>query len=128
MAYALLIELRTRAGVGIGDPSCGLKTGMSQTEMRALIRAERHIELCFEGDFRIDDIRRWKIAEQVMNIGPLKGTQVIRVGNTFPRVFTYNPIISTRTVTHYFAAPQYLFPFPLSEIQKVPKMLQNPGW
>ena len=96
--------------------------------MRDFIRIERHIELCFEGDFRHDDMRRWKIAMQVMNIGALKGTQVVRVGSTLPRVFTYNPISSGRPVLHSFALQQYLFPFPLGEIQKVPLMLQNPGW
>jgi starch-binding outer membrane protein, SusD/RagB family len=128
LAYPALIELRQRAGVGIGDPNCGIKLGMTQTEMRDFIRTERHIELCFEGDFRFDDIRRWKTAMQVMNIGPLKGTQVVRVGSTVPRVFTYTPISSTRPVLHSFSLQQYLFPFPLSEIQKVPLMLQNPGW
>lgn len=127
LAYPALVELRQRAGVGIGDPLCGMKAAMTQAEMRAFIRAERHIELCFEGDFRFDDIRRWKIAEQVMNIGPLKGTQVVRVGSV-GRVFTYTPVSSIRTITHYFAPAQYLFPFPLTEIQKVPLMLQNPGW
>jgi hypothetical protein len=101
---------------------------MTQAEMRNQIMIDRHIELAFEGDFRFDDIRRWKIAMQVMNIGPMRGTGVVRVGTTLPRVFTYNPTQSIRATVHSFKERQYLFPIPLSDIQKVPLMLQNPGW
>lgn len=129
LAYAPLVELRTRAGVGIGDPLCGLKPNMSIDEMRTVIRTERHIELALEGDFRWNDMCRWKTGTTVMNAngGILRGTQVIRVGSV-GRVFTYNITNSQRPLTHFFAEPEYLFPFPLSEIQKVPLLVQNPGW
>ena len=38
----------------------------TQTKLRELVRRERRVELAFEGH-RLFDIRRWRIAEQVMN-------------------------------------------------------------
>ncbi|HEX5153171.1 MAG TPA: RagB/SusD family nutrient uptake outer membrane protein [Parafilimonas sp.] len=43
-----------------------LPPGLSQSQMRDRIRHERRIELAFEG-FRYFDIKRWRIAEQVLN-------------------------------------------------------------
>ena len=40
-------------------------TTMSQSELRAIVRRERTVELAFEGQ-HLFDIRRWKIAEKVM--------------------------------------------------------------
>jgi len=45
--------------------------GKSQEELRSIIRIERKSELAFEG-LRLYDIRRWGIAENVLN-GPLYG-------------------------------------------------------
>ncbi len=39
--------------------------GKTQDEMRQIVRHERLVELAFEG-LRYFDIRRWKIADQVM--------------------------------------------------------------
>jgi hypothetical protein len=47
----------------------GVKTGKTQAELRTIIRMERTSEFALEG-LRLYDIRRWKIAEQVLN-GPL---------------------------------------------------------
>ncbi len=41
-------------------------TTMDQSELRKIIRRERKVELADEG-FRLFDIRRWRIAEKVMN-------------------------------------------------------------
>lgn len=37
-----------------------------QNELRSIVRAERRVELAFEG-FRWDDVRRWRIGAEVMN-------------------------------------------------------------
>src|SRR5690606_13630864 len=58
-AYDVIKAIRTRAGVGVsnGDPYLeSIKN--NKDAMRALIRNERRLELCFEG-FRFWDLRRW---------------------------------------------------------------------
>ena len=117
-------EIRNRAGIDAGtDGRFGIKAGISQAEMRDLIRNERHIELFAEGDNRWDDIRRWKIAEAVNN-GLLKGIWIERDPST--KAYTYRP--STGYQAHVFTPKQYLLPIPGIEIRKMPLMIQNPGW
>jgi len=48
-----------------------IASGKNQAEMREIIRRERKVELAMEG-LRLQDIRRWGIAEAVMD-GPLYG-------------------------------------------------------
>lgn len=122
LAYPKLIDLRRRAGIDKGaDGLYGLKAGMSQAEMREVIRNERRIELAFE-DHRWHDIRRWKIAFVVCN----QYNKVMQVVKNSTGTFTYNRLESIRR--HNFRPEMYLLPIPDPEIQKMPKMIQNPGW
>ncbi len=124
LAYDKMKLIRERAGIDPGtDGLYGMKPGMSVAEMREVIRNERHIELAFEGDFRWDDIRRWKIAEAVNN-GYLKGVRIDR--DPVTKAYTYIPV--NGFVAHVFAPKQYWFPIPGLEIRKSPLMIQNPGW
>ena len=69
--YDALDAIRTRAGMPVVDRA---KYG-DQTSLRALIRNERRVELALEGQ-RYMDIRRWKIAPQVMStINNIKNSQ-----------------------------------------------------
>lgn len=65
--YDYLDDIRDRAGM----PPVDRTKYASQTKLRELVRRERRVELAFEGH-RLFDIRRWRIAEQVMN-GPVYG-------------------------------------------------------
>lgn len=124
MALEKIKEIRNRAGIDAGDDErYGIKPGVTQAEMREIIRNERHIELFAEGDNRWDDIRRWKIAEAVNN-GLLKGVMIVR--NPTTRAYTYTPVVGYQA--HVFTPKQYLFPIPGIEIRKMPLMIQNPGW
>lgn len=59
--YSALNAVRKRAGIPI------IKTGtLDKEQMREVIRHERRIEFAGEGLY-YNDIRRWKIAEEVMN-------------------------------------------------------------
>ena len=61
-------EVRARAyGTTVGDvANYPAVTSMDQGELRRIIRRERKVELANEG-LRLFDIRRWQIAEKVMN-------------------------------------------------------------
>ena len=99
--YAALNEIRSRPSVNMPD----IPTGLSQSEMREVIRHERRIELAMEG-LRYSDVRRWKIAEQVMDgINDPGGTR------------SFNP------------ARDYLWPIPGAEFDiEGTQLEQNPGY
>jgi starch-binding outer membrane protein, SusD/RagB family len=117
--YDAINKVRTRAGLP------GLAVGLSQSQMRDAIRQERRIELCFENK-RFFDIKRWKIAEQVMNVD-LHG---MKIENTVPSnnsgVWTYTPIGLNHP--HKFLPKQYMQPIPQGYIAQNTKLVQNPGY
>ncbi|WGQ08461.1 RagB/SusD family nutrient uptake outer membrane protein [Pedobacter gandavensis] len=110
-------DIRQRAGL----VPFALPAGLSKEQMRIAIRNERRVEMAFE-EQRFWDIRRWKIAEQVLN-GKLHG---MKITQTTPGVFTYAPFEAS-TVS-FNAAKMYSYPIPYSEITKNTNLTQNPGW
>jgi len=122
LAYPKIIQLRERAGIEPGtDNLYGLKADMTLEEMREVIRNERRIELAFE-DHRYHDIRRWKIAIAIGN----QYNKVMKITKNSNATYTYQRLESVRR--HNFRPEMYLLPIPDPEIQKMPLMLQNPGW
>ncbi len=122
LAYPKLIELRQRAGIDPGANNMyGLKENMTKEEMRAVVRNERRIELAFE-DHRWHDIRRWKIAMVTNN----QYNKVMKITKNMDASYTYERRESIRR--HNFRPEMYLMPLPDAEINKMPAMLQNPGW
>ena len=113
--------IRTRAGITAGtNTRYGIKAGITQVEMRDLIRTERRIELAFE-EHRFWDVRRWKIAPQEFN-GPVFGMKIIKTGTS---TFTYDKVPVAILV---FSDKLYLMPLPYNEITKNSRLEQNPGW
>ncbi len=106
--------IRERAG--FTDP--GALDYPSAADMTNLIRSERRSEFALES-LRIDDIRRWKIAETVMN-GWIHGPKwdPTSPDNNYIRV----------TERRFDPAKHYLWPIPTSEIQKNTNLAQNPNW
>jgi hypothetical protein len=84
--------------------------------MRAAIHNERRIELAYEG-FRFFDVRRWMIADSTEN-QEMHGMEVDRGNTVSYKVFNVRKL--------NFKKAMYLWPLPLSEIAKIPDMLQNP--
>lgn len=111
--------IRERAGVPqYGSGPDALNIPSNQQEMRKKIWAERKVELAFEGH-RFFDIRRWKIAPQVM--GTLHGMDISKSGEAF-----YN-IVPTLTA-HLFLPTYYWWPISQYELDRDQALLQNPGW
>jgi hypothetical protein len=112
--------IRGRAGITAGTGArYGIKTGITQAEMRTLIQNERRIELSFE-EHRFWDIRRWKIADRELN-GAVNGMRIVRTGNTF----TYTPFLVKNIV---FQNRLYHMPLPYDETTKNLALIQNEGW
>lgn len=117
-----IIDLRARAGIEAGsDGRYGLPATYTQAEMRKLIQNERRIELAFE-EHRFWDIRRWKIAEEVMN-KPLRGVEITKL---MDGSFAYD-YVDVREST-FDAGKMYWYPIPRGEMNGNPELTQNPGW
>ncbi|KAA2242707.1 RagB/SusD family nutrient uptake outer membrane protein [Chitinophaga agrisoli] len=118
--YQQLYAIRARAGIDPGaGGNYGLTPNMTQAAMRAVIQNEWRIEFAFE-EHRFFDLRRWKLAQTVLN-KPRTGVSIVKNGGDY----TYNPVTLLNTV---FQERQYLYPIPYNETAKNPNMKQNPGW
>jgi len=128
--YQALNAVRNRVGM----PS--VSAGKSQAELRSILRRERKVELAMEGR-RLFDIRRWGIAEKVMN-GP-------RYGNSKTTFLVSPPALDENTSPDYSNIPNknilrivenmvfdpkkhYLWPIHPVELQTNPELKQNPNW
>lgn len=113
-----------------------VNSGMSQSELREIVRYERTIELALEG-FRLFDIRRWGIAEHVMP-GNVLGRRVEEhwFDPITPEINQYNhPVYPNETEifqiisTNVFdPSKDYLWPIPQTELDLCPELEQNPGY
>lgn len=101
--YAALNAIRERAGMPDIAP------GHTKEELREVIRHERRIEFAGEGLY-YNDIRRWKIAEEVMNV-PI-------------HTFDGKEI----EVRRFDPARDYWWPIPLGELDLNPNLEQNQGY
>jgi len=101
IVYSAINQIRNRGDI-LMPP---LPAGLSQTDMRARIRHERRVELAFEG-FRFDDLKRWKIAQQTLNLPA-----------------------SESVVSKSFLLKNYHYPLPQTEIDiNHGALIQNPDY
>lgn len=130
--------VRGRADVNMPAVSAG----MSQAEMRKLVRYERKVEL-FNENLRWQDLLRWKRAEVVLT-RPIFGRPVLGDPEGYkPVVFdeygdpiydetSYVPHPSTdyRVLirTNFKKERDYLWPIPETELSLNPGLGQNQGW
>nr|WP_294922454.1 RagB/SusD family nutrient uptake outer membrane protein [uncultured Flavobacterium sp.] len=109
--------LRMRAGF-TDAAALTFNSSLGQTELQEIIRNERRTEFGMEG-LRIFDIRRWKIAEDVLN-GYAHGAKfgVSSIDNGYLRVNlrTFDP------------DKHYLWPVPRDERLINTNLSQNPNW
>lgn len=109
--YDFLDDIRDRAGM----PPVDRAKYASQSKLRELVRRERRVELAFEGH-RFFDLRRWRIAEQVMQ-GTVYGAKPPQSDDRYvAQTRVFNP------------ARDYLWPVPAAEMSTNTGMEQNPGY
>ena len=106
-------KLRERAGF---DNTPAAMNYPTSGDLREIIRNERRVELALEGT-RVYDIRRWKIAEVVMN-EPVRGGKYRTNGTEY---YTYNEYSFNRN-------RDYLWAIPRQELLINPNLGQNPGY
>jgi hypothetical protein len=113
--YLNLIRARVKLPV---YGSAGLPMPSGQADMRRRIWQERRIELAFE-THRWFDIRRWKIAPQVM--GDMHGMDVSKTDNSFFTRVVVSQHLFRNTASYWFPIAQY-------DMDRAKMMIQNPGW
>jgi starch-binding outer membrane protein, SusD/RagB family len=107
---------RLRRRAGFTDP--GALNFPANADLTSIIRRERRTELAMEG-LRIDDIRRWKIAETVLN-GYAHGARFVDPN-------TDNGYIRAQR-RQFDPARHYWWPIPASERNLNRNLTQNPGY
>lgn len=109
--------IRQRAGFTAAE-ALNFNAALSNAQIREIIRNERRTELVLES-LRIFDIKRWRIAGQVLN-GWVHGAKFgpASVDNGYLRVQqrVFDP------------AKHYLWPIPRQERNINPNLTQNPNW
>lgn len=115
--HTYMNELRARSGMP------ALPADLSQIQMRERIHQERRVELAFEAH-RYFDTRRWKTAASI-DSKPIHGMNIHGGTHLQDDAFYQRTVIEPRV----FVAPKhYLWPIQISEIEKNPNLVQNPGW
>ena len=113
-----IAAIRTRGGL-IFDDYLDIAT-QDVNLFRELIRNERRIEFCFEGE-RYYDVRRWKLPLAEMN-KPLMGMGVTKLGDD---QFAYSvKEVEKRNFKDYM----YYNPIPREEVLRSDALVQNHGW
>lgn len=120
-------RIRERAGIPLYSDDASLiaagkavKAPDSQDEMRTAIRKEWRVEFAAEGSVRYNNIRRWKIAEDLFET-PIYG---MNFGGTNDASFFKRTLIQTRV----FQKKHYFWFIPLTYINNNPNLVQNLGW
>jgi hypothetical protein len=119
-----------------------IQAGLSQAEMRNIVRYERKIELFNEG-LRYQDLLRWKRAEVVLT-KPVFGRPVLGEYEVYPSVqfdefgdpvydeasYVPHPSTDYRVLirTNFNKNRDYLWPVPEVELSLNPNLGQNSGW
>lgn len=118
--YEAINKVRERPGINM--PPVTAASASSVGELREIVRRERHVEFPVE-DNRFFDIRRWKIAETVMN-GPAYG--ILNYFDSTRGDYGKHVLVEQRS---FNPSRDYLWPIPQNEISLNTNLgANNPGW
>ncbi len=127
--YKAMDVVRKRAGIPGIEEAWGLyaktpdKIKHKET-LREIIRQERMIELCFEGQ-RFWDLKRWRIAHEYLS-SPIKGWNILGgKGAQFYNLF--NGPVEVWTENKFKSPRDYFWPIKNEEVLRA-NIKQNPGW
>ena len=100
-------------------------------DMRTEIRRERTVEF-YDENFRIDDLKRWKTAEEEM---PMNLTGVKWRGTEYETKWSdasSKPMDAEGCIIYeqgrVWEEKHYLYPLPIDQLKLNPNLKQNPGW
>jgi hypothetical protein len=116
--YNAVNQVRTRVSLPAVAP------GLSQADMRAVIRRERRIELAFE-DKRWYDIRRWDITTKGPAVLTSSEFGMKITIDAATKKLVYTPV---QIFKNSFSEHMNWLPIPQGVIEQNKKLMQNPGY
>lgn len=119
-ALNALNEVRDRVGL----PDKTTTDAPTKEAFMNLLRRERCVELAGEG-FRYWDLRRWRMAESVINGKTVHGTKIT---DNPDGTFSYERVDCDGGLTRIFLERYYYFSLPTSEIANNKLCKDNPYW
>lgn len=100
------------------------KSANTLEEFRQILQKERMIEFAGEG-LRYWDLRRWRIAEEVINGKSAHGCQITKTGDAF----TYKQVEVDAGLKRVFFERYYSYSIPIVERSNNTSLgMNNPGW
>ncbi|WP_295712657.1 RagB/SusD family nutrient uptake outer membrane protein [Mucilaginibacter sp.] len=148
LSYTMLEAIRKRAGIDAGANGLyGLKSGMSQAEMREAVLLERRLELAFEGK-RDQDLRRRRLYASLLNGKRRTGIDVnlikyngkaadfiaayaaggINLSTNYFDYFSETPKLLDQSLAINFKDEYYFYAIPLAHLQQNKNLQQTNGW
>jgi len=121
-AKTYLNKVRTHAGIPTVEQSWETIAGvtLTQAKLRDIVRQERMVELYLENQ-NFWDMRRWLLAEKYFD-------QKVQGLNNKATTIDELATLTTYDFERKFGSHQYLLPIPLSDVNKNPQVVQNPGY
>lgn len=118
--YKLIDQVRTRVGMPTVESAEG--TGLTQVQLRSIVRHERRVEFFIEGT-RYADMLRWKDSSLIHDV---YGYDHTLTNPASPATWVFSQIkYAGRT---FDSAKGFLWPIPQNEIQVNKLLTQNPGY
>jgi len=119
-ALEAMNEVRNRVGL----PSKTASDAPDLNSFLTLLRKERCVELAGEG-FRYWDLRRWKLAESVINGQNAHGVKITKNDDG---TFSYERVACDGGTSRIFLNKYYYFSLPSSELASNKLCVNNPYW
>ncbi len=112
--------IRERAGIPTYGTGAGqINVSTDPDVMREVIRKERRVEFAMEGDIRYNDIRRWKMAEDIFRT-PIYGMNRSSTNNGF--------YTRTAYMTRSWTMRNYFWPIYQNYRDNNANLVQNKDW
>jgi hypothetical protein len=121
--YDLINLVRQRKSVGMPKIEDVEGIGLSQAELRQIVRHERRVEFAFEFT-RYSDMRRWQLKEAVHDVWGFDKQKLKNPANPLEWVFERVKLASRS----FNERKGWLWPIPLEELQNNSNLVQNPGY
>ena len=119
-ALEALNEVRRRVDL----PERTTQEAPDKDSFMKLLRKERICELAFEG-FRYWDLRRWRLACEVIDGKQAHGTKITKKDDNS---YTYEQVSCDDNINRFFPERYYLLPIPVDELQNNPLCENNAPW
>lgn len=119
-ALEALNEVRERVNL----PKRTTEEAPDKDSFMKLLRKERICELAFEG-FRYWDLRRWRLAGEVIDGKQAHGTKITKKDDN---TYTYEQVSCDDNINRFFPERYYLLSIPVDELQNNPLCENNAPW